>query len=345
MAAPDPAAMAAELTRQSAMLANYEQAMRDMDEKMRRLEERFHASPGVAMGGPHSHGPSIPTDGAAPNARLPPGVKPPLPGTFHGNKDSDEIKSWLFQVKDYFSLVNMTDDESKVRLAGTLLRGNAATWFRAVRGEDARPEDRITTWARFESELCANFMPLNSTKVARDKLAALTQTGAVRDYVREFRTIILDIPRMSEDEKLDRFTRGLKRYLRKEVEIREITSMEDAMRLVERLEAAGRRADWSYYPGPTPGDYSAPSGDPMGGGTPSTDSAASSSDSSTGPAPMDLNHIDNDKPASGGKPKYTKITPEERAYILSKGGCVYCRKLDHNVDDCPVLAKRHTSHK
>ena len=75
-------------------------------------------------------------------------------------------------------------------------------------------------WDQFCRELRANFCPLNAAKLARDKLHVYRQTGSLRDYIAGFRTLILDVPGMSEDEKLDKFCRGLSyNLLRRELDL------------------------------------------------------------------------------------------------------------------------------
>jgi hypothetical protein len=41
--------------------------------------------------------------------------------------------------------------------------------------------------------------------------------------------------------------------------------------------------------------------------------------------------------ATGTPPQQqkTRLTPEERAYLLANNGCVYCRRLGHSVHQCP----------
>ena len=67
-----------------------------------------------------------------------------------------------------------------------------------------------------------------------DKLADLKQTKSVREYTTKFRSVVLEIPRITEDEKLDRFIRGLQDKERIEVEMRELKTLEGAIRIADR---------------------------------------------------------------------------------------------------------------
>ena len=56
-----------------------------------------------------------------------------------------------------------------------------------------------------KKELKDQFLPTNTTWMARESLKKLKQTGSIRDYVKEFRSSILDIKDMSEVNKLFNF--------------------------------------------------------------------------------------------------------------------------------------------
>ncbi len=57
----------------------------------------------------------------------------------------------------------------------------------------------------------------------------------------DFQKIILDIPNISIEEQIDRYTRGLKSYIWKELCANEYKKLADAMRDTERVESAHRQ--------------------------------------------------------------------------------------------------------
>ncbi|KAL8125228.1 hypothetical protein AgCh_012780 [Apium graveolens] len=59
-------------------------------------------------------------------------------------------------------------------------------------------------------ELKEQFLPLNASWLARESLRNLKQTGTVRDYLKEFISLLLDIKNMSDEDKLFNFLAGLK---------------------------------------------------------------------------------------------------------------------------------------
>src|SRR3954452_17514316 len=93
-----------------------------------------------------------------------------------------------------------------------------------------RPPTPLPNWVEFQEQLTQQFRPINANKIARDKLACLRQTGSVRAYNQIFMSTILEIPHIDEYEKFDRYVRGLKDRIRQEIEIREINTVEEAMR-------------------------------------------------------------------------------------------------------------------
>ena len=275
---------------------------------------------------------------AAPSG-LPTGCKPNQPASFYGGKDADTLDSWLFSVEQYFALVGMRSEEQKVQYAGTYLRGSALIWFRSATSTQVSEAMRVTTWERFAREIRLNFCPLNRSKLARDRLVSMRQHGGLRDYIRDFRTLILDIPGMNEEEKLDRFVRGLKPHIRREVEIREPQSLDRAIQLSERFDALSRSSNSSSS---DHGKFN------RGRSTERYYRSASSHRDSSGPEPMDLNHVSSKQrrspsvnfvraPPSGGKggKTFKRLTPELRKKLLEEGKCLYCREPGHFLNECP----------
>ena len=77
-------------------------------------------------------------------------------------------------------------------------------------GDDTKSgRPQITTWETLKKELKEQFLPSNSTWLARKSLKRLRQTGLIREYVKEFNSLMLDIGNMSNDDKLFNFISGL----------------------------------------------------------------------------------------------------------------------------------------
>jgi len=63
----------------------------------------------------------------------------------------------------------------------------------------------------------------------------------VQDYATEFRSLLLEIPGMQEEEKIDRFIRGLKDNIRMEVELREPADLNEAIKIADRYDSIAFR--------------------------------------------------------------------------------------------------------
>lgn len=72
-------------------------------------------------------------------------------------------------------------------------------------------------WEAFKEAVRQEFVPQDSVRRARDKLRRLHQVRSVAAYLTEFRNLIIAIPGMAEEEKMDRFSAGLKPQVRLEV--------------------------------------------------------------------------------------------------------------------------------
>lgn len=274
--------------------------------------------------------------GAAAAAPRPPALRPAKPDTFDGSKPGNRVDSWLFQINEYFNACGVHNDLERVAYAGAMLRGAASTWWRQRRTHAAAGVMAdVTTWHQFSTELRAQFTIVNAVKVARDELAALKQTGAVQSYAIKFRDITLQIPDITEQEKLDRFVRGLKPRLQRELAIREPATLDDAIRMAERIDVL----DFSWQQR----NYR----------------AASADSHRSRPEPMELGNIETKalaaihrtrddthpralQPSLESKPRapYRKpLTDEDRERLRKAGACFKCRKTGHLARDCPEASQ------
>ncbi|RVW89537.1 hypothetical protein CK203_043644 [Vitis vinifera] len=108
-----------------------------------------------------------------------PRVEVPKPHTFSDKKDPKELENFLWHVECYFEAIALTDEATKVRTATLYLTDNATLW-----------------WHRRQ------FYPEDVTYLARKNMKRLKHTGSIREYVKEFSTLMLETPNMSEEELL-----------------------------------------------------------------------------------------------------------------------------------------------
>ena len=181
--------------------------------------------------------PATPAPEAAVQSRVFTPLKPP---TYHGKLNEDPAE-WLFQCSQFFNACDMPKDK-QVPYAAAFLRDNAATWWRIqVQAANAGKFAHIQDWSEFGIKLAAQYQRPNLVKTLRDKLANLQQLKSVHEFIAQLQAIAVQIPDLSEGELLDRFVRGLKPAIRREVELRDSKSLEEAMRLAERADTVEYR--------------------------------------------------------------------------------------------------------
>jgi hypothetical protein len=236
-------------------------------------------------------------------ARLAQPFKPILPDTFDGTSKTS-IDAWLYQIEQYQDFDTMTES-IRVKFATRLLKGKPLDWWRAYQAlVEQGQAGRIERWYEFKEIVQTQFKPFNSVQLARDKLAVVRQTSTVSEYIARFQDITLNLPHVTPDEMRDRFIRGLKYQIRKEVLSRDEVGYIETTQLAARLDLAvnqisgesGWRPSWSTFHNlPRPSD------------------------------PMELDAIR----VRGS------LTDEERNNLRQKGCCFYCREFGHVARHCP----------
>ncbi|KAL4376298.1 hypothetical protein GQ457_02G009360 [Hibiscus cannabinus] len=94
---------------------------------------------------------------------------------------------------------------------------------------------KVETWEEFQEELKAHFYPVYAEEEAQSKLRQLKHTGNIRDYVREFTELHLQIPDMTEKQALFTFRDGLKPWAKTELQRRGVTELSKALAAAESL--------------------------------------------------------------------------------------------------------------
>jgi dUTP pyrophosphatase len=157
------------------------------------------------------------------------GIKIEKPTKFDGRRP--EVSNWLFSMEQYLKLADIRRDE--VATAATFLEGSAATWWRLLVEANAAPR----RWTDFYNAVFHQFKAPNAIYSARNRLDALKQTTSVTAYNEAFNRTIMEIPDIAAAEMLDRYVRGLKTEIRKEVTLRAPRTFFEAMNVAARVDA------------------------------------------------------------------------------------------------------------
>ncbi|XP_072980653.1 uncharacterized protein [Typha angustifolia] len=154
---------------------------------------------------------------------------------YKGVRDAKELENFLFDVEQYFRVVRPDSKETKVTFATMYLDGDAKLWWRTHYEDIQGGRCNINTWEDLKRELKVQFLPENVEFIARRSLRHLTQTGSIREYVKQFSTLMLDIRDMSEKDKPFHFLEGLKPWAQTELRRRDIPDLAAAQAVAELL--------------------------------------------------------------------------------------------------------------
>ena len=170
-------------------------------------------------------------------------VRPPKPEYFHG-LTKEHVDLWIFEIEQYFNVVGLVDPH-RVPFAASFLRDTALTWWRSKQlaaRQDHALAARLTHWNNFQQDLLAHFKPMNSARIARDKLHVLRQTGPMLQLISIFNTYCADIPNMTEDEKMDKFRRAVRPAIQHKLEIENPQTLFEMQSLAQRIDTVL----WTY---------------------------------------------------------------------------------------------------
>ena len=222
--------------------------------------------------------------------------KPRKPVSFTG-KDSESVLSWVILMDSFLGDAPGPDS---LNVACSYLDGHAHEWWIVYRLTEEG--SAINTGLQIKGTLTQMLQTLDKEKISCDKLAKWRKMKDITSFNSDFQKIILDIPDIALAEQLDRYTRGLKLYIWKEMCTQDYASLTEAMRDAERIEAAHLRVR-----GPKMIKIKTKRGGSEGG--------------------LDLMDI--------GNIQLKKRTLAERENCMKEGRCLRCREKGHLARDFP----------
>nr|CAN82111.1 hypothetical protein VITISV_002744 [Vitis vinifera] len=145
------------------------------------------------------------------------------PHGFSGKRDAKELDNFLWHMERYFEAIALTDEATKVRTATLYLTDTATLWWRRRFADMEKDICTIETWEDFKRE------------IKRKNMKRLKHTGSIRDYVKEFSSLMLEIPNMTEEELLFNFMDNLQGWVEQELRRRGVQDLATAMAVAESL--------------------------------------------------------------------------------------------------------------
>ena len=162
-----------------------------------------------------------------------PRMDAPKPKEFKGSRTPKDVDNFLWYMEQYFLAMGITNGAIRVSTAAMYLTDNALLWWR--RRSDDRSGAPITTWELFVEEFRRQYYPAYAEEEARDELRRLEQKGGVRDYVRKFSELLLQIPTMNDTEAYFQFMGGLKPWVKQELKRCNARDLSTAMSVAEAM--------------------------------------------------------------------------------------------------------------
>ncbi|WJZ96495.1 hypothetical protein VitviT2T_015177 [Vitis vinifera] len=157
------------------------------------------------------------------------------PHRFSGKRDAKELDNFLWHMERYFEAIALTDEAAKVRTATLYLTDTATLWWRRRFADMEKGICTIETWEDFKREIKRQFYPEDVAYLARKNMRRLKHTGSIREYVKEFSSLMLEIPNMTEEELLFNFMDNLQRWAEQELRRRGVQDLATAMAVAEYL--------------------------------------------------------------------------------------------------------------
>ena len=162
-------------------------------------------------------------------------IKISEPKPFCGARDAKALENFIFDFEQYFKATNIVAEEAKVMLATMHLSEDAKLSWRSRYVDIQEGRCVIDTWDNLKSELHSQFFFENVEILARRKLRELKHTGTIREYVKQFARLMLDISDMTEKDRIFSFVEGLKPWARTKLYEQRVQDLVSTYATVERL--------------------------------------------------------------------------------------------------------------
>jgi len=173
------------------------------------------------------------------------GFKPVRLGNFDGAWDRKVVDAWFVEMEDYLHAAKV-GRHSAVELAQSYLKGYASTWWRTVRQEEKKTHGY--TWEFFKERIELEFIPKNSDYISRCKLRDLVNANNdnLRQYVRVYSKLMLEIRHMHELNQVCHFVMGLPTWAKCKLEENWFASLTEAIMKVEGFSDVGQGEKFGF---------------------------------------------------------------------------------------------------
>ena len=159
----------------------------------------------------------------------------PKPQGFSGKQDAKELDNFLWHMERYFKAIALTNEAAKVRTATLYLTDTTTLWWRQRFVDMEKDTCTIETWKDFNREVKRQFYLDDMAYLARKNMRRLKHTSSICDYVKEFSSLMLEIPNITEKDLLVDFMDNLQGWAEQELRCRGVQDLATVMAIVESL--------------------------------------------------------------------------------------------------------------
>uniref|UniRef100_A0A803MP99 Ty3 transposon capsid-like protein domain-containing protein n=1 Tax=Chenopodium quinoa TaxID=63459 RepID=A0A803MP99_CHEQI len=164
-----------------------------------------------------------------------PKVEIPKPPKYHGKRDAREIDNFLCSMERYFEAVHLEEDASKINVVTMYLGDDAILWWRRREQDIKSGSCSIRTWDQFKEDFKKQFRPHDAAKVSMMKLRELKHSSTIKEYIKQFTTLVLEVDNLPEAAQLIYSIGGLQRWAQQEVERRNVQTLAEDIAAAESL--------------------------------------------------------------------------------------------------------------
>uniref|UniRef100_A0A0D6RAW8 Retrotransposon gag domain-containing protein n=1 Tax=Araucaria cunninghamii TaxID=56994 RepID=A0A0D6RAW8_ARACU len=214
------------------------------------------------------------------------------PECYEGARDGRVLDDFLWDMGEYLASGGLSGEE-EVRIAASYLKGTAKVWWRNLAGDiaEGRTTKRVESWDELKEALQEQFRPGNADWQARLKLHKLKHDGKIRDYINLFQDLMVEIKRMSAQDRLFMFEQGLQPWAQVELRRHKPRNVSDAIAVAGFFFDFKEKSDGKEdTQGHNTKGLSQPSGKPK---------SATQGGKRTQGSLKSISHLKGEKPASG----------------------------------------------
>ncbi|XP_042487967.1 uncharacterized protein LOC122068169 [Macadamia integrifolia] len=172
------------------------------------------------------------THNGAPNSSGGAGAPKVVKLDFPKYNGEEDPTSWVCRADQFFEY-HRTPVEERVPLASWNLEGDAQLWYQLLKDEN---DNAPITWQEFKKEIFVRYGPSHYQDFFGE-LTKLRQIGTVREYQNQFSKLLLRAGKLSSDQQVGCFTRGLKENLKVDVQACQPTTLSAAIGLTRLYES------------------------------------------------------------------------------------------------------------